>query len=151
MLPFSIGFYELVVIVTVLLLVVGPKGIPQLARTLGYWIRTLRKTVVELQELIAHDEVKKEIIEPWNEVVRAKDDALSSVKKVGQQVLDIEPVTATLFEPSHDTQSEQLDETSIPGEICQDDDNGSIDVDQATVSARRSDETSEFNKETDNG
>ena len=121
MLPFSIGFYELVVIVTVLLLVVGPKGIPQLARTLGYWIRTLRKTVVELQELIAHDEVKKEIIEPWQEVVRAKDDALSSVKQVGQKVLEIEPVTATLYEPSREGEADNHDQPSSFAEDCQDD------------------------------
>ena len=150
MLPFSIGFYELVVIVTVLLLVVGPKGIPQLARTLGYWIRTLRKTVVELQELIAHDEVKKEIIEPWQEVVRAKDDALSSVKQVGQKVLDIEPVTATLYEPSREGEADDLDQPSSSGDACQDDETKALGV-EASSMVEKSEQGSDLSKETDHG
>ena len=151
MLPFSIGFYELVVIVTVLLLVVGPKGIPQLARTLGYWIRTLRKTVVELQELIAHDEVKKEIIEPWQEVVRAKDDALSSVKQVGQKVLDIEPVTATLYEPSREGETDTLDQPSSSGDACQDDEARALGVESSSMVENQSEQTPDFSKETDHG
>ena len=71
--------------------------------------------MVELQELVAHDEVKKEIIEPWQEVVKAKDQAIDSVMQMGQQVLDVEPVQASLYAQSSE------DDGDVPSEMLEDD------------------------------
>ncbi len=40
---FDIGFQELAIIFLVALLVVGPKNLPEVARTLGKWMSELRR------------------------------------------------------------------------------------------------------------
>ena len=45
----SIGFPELIVIFVVALLVLGPRRLPEMARTLGRTLRELRRTVSDLQ------------------------------------------------------------------------------------------------------
>ena len=90
MLPFSIGFAELVVIFTVLLLVVGPKGIPQLARTIGGWVRMARRTMRELQDVVLDADLKEPLVKPWEEVVKARDQAIESVLAIGDDVLEAE-------------------------------------------------------------
>ena len=44
---FDIGFWELVVLAAVALLVVGPERLPQLVRDAGRWIRALRRFATE--------------------------------------------------------------------------------------------------------
>ena len=90
MLPFSIGFAELVVIFTVLLLVVGPKGIPQLARTVGGWVRMARRTMRELQDVVLDADVKAPLVKPWEEVVKARDKAIESVLSLNEDVIEAE-------------------------------------------------------------
>ena len=89
MLPFSIGFSELVIIFTVLLLVVGPKGIPQLARTIGGWVRMARRTMRELQDVVLDADVKEPLVKPWQEVVKARDKAIESVLSLDEDVVDV--------------------------------------------------------------
>ena len=98
MLPFSIGFSELVVIFTVLLLVVGPKGIPQLARTIGGWVRMARRTMRELQDVMLDADVKAPLVKPWEEVVKARDKAIESVLALDEDVIDAEVSTPSKTE-----------------------------------------------------
>jgi sec-independent protein translocase protein TatB len=57
---FGIGFGELVVILLVALVVVGPAGLPKAARTLGRILKAARRAVRELSdELDMEDEIKK--------------------------------------------------------------------------------------------
>ena len=64
MIPFGIGFSELIVIMLVLLLVVGPDKLPDLARLFGKGLRTARKASDELRDALAIDELKREIYRP---------------------------------------------------------------------------------------
>lgn len=63
---FDVGFWELVLIGVVLLLVVGPERLPKLARTAGMWIgrarRTLSAVKAEIDREIKAQELK-EILE----------------------------------------------------------------------------------------
>ncbi len=63
---FDIGFWELVLIGVVVLLVVGPERLPKLARTAGMWIgrarRTLSAVKAEIDREIKAQELK-EILE----------------------------------------------------------------------------------------
>ncbi len=67
MLPFGIGFGEVVLIGIVLLLVVGPHKLPELARTVGKGLRVVRKAGQELRDAVNLDEmrdVRREIYKP---------------------------------------------------------------------------------------
>lgn len=60
---FDIGFWELLVIGVVTLLVVGPDKLPGLARTAGHWVGRARRFVssvkADIDREIAADELKK--------------------------------------------------------------------------------------------
>lgn len=58
MLPFGIGFSELVVIAIVVLLVVGPHKLPEVARTLGKAVRVVRKAAQDLRSAVDIEEVQ---------------------------------------------------------------------------------------------
>jgi sec-independent protein translocase protein TatB len=82
MLPFGIGFSEMVMIVLVMLIVVGPKKLPEAARVIGRGIRALRKAGDELKNSLALEELKREIYQPLETIknfdpIREVKDALS--------------------------------------------------------------------------
>ncbi|HYQ72863.1 MAG TPA: Sec-independent protein translocase protein TatB, partial [Gammaproteobacteria bacterium] len=60
---FDIGFFEIVFIFIVTLLVVGPEKLPRVARTAGLWLGKLRGFVssvkADIDREIAADELKK--------------------------------------------------------------------------------------------
>ena len=60
---FDIGFFEIVCIFIVTLLVVGPEKLPRVARTAGLWLGKLRGFVssvkADIDREIASDELKK--------------------------------------------------------------------------------------------
>ena len=47
---FDFGFWEMVMILVVALLVVGPQRLPQLARTTGLWVGKIKRMAVNLRE-----------------------------------------------------------------------------------------------------
>lgn len=47
---FDIGFWELVIISIVALLVVGPERLPGLIRDVGRWVRAVRRFVVQTRQ-----------------------------------------------------------------------------------------------------
>jgi Tat protein translocase TatB subunit len=49
---FGIGFWELVIIAFVALLVLGPEKLPDVARQLGRGLRELKRTAADLQDSI---------------------------------------------------------------------------------------------------
>lgn len=70
MLPFGIGFSEIVAICIVLLIFVGPDGIPQAARAIAKVIKTVRGFIDEVRYSSEFDEVKREILDPIQEARR---------------------------------------------------------------------------------
>jgi sec-independent protein translocase protein TatB len=61
MLPFGIGFGELVIIALVLLLVVGPKDLPKIAQEVGKNVRKARRMLAQIQESSEVDEIKRAV------------------------------------------------------------------------------------------
>ncbi len=55
---FGIGFTELIVIFIVALLVLGPKRLPEVAKTLGKFYRDIKSTVDEVKTAVVDDTVK---------------------------------------------------------------------------------------------
>jgi sec-independent protein translocase protein TatB len=58
---FEVGFWELVLISVIALLVVGPERLPSLLRTAGLWIGRLRRTVSGLQAQLEREFELEEI------------------------------------------------------------------------------------------
>jgi Tat protein translocase TatB subunit len=67
---FGIGLPELLLILVVALVVLGPKRLPELARSLGRALAELKKTAEDLKENLNVDEewreVKKKLEEPFS-------------------------------------------------------------------------------------
>jgi len=57
---FNIGFAELIVILLVAFVVVGPKDLPRVARTLGRWVKTIKRMFNEFKEEAGLDDTIKE-------------------------------------------------------------------------------------------
>lgn len=58
---FNIGFSELILILLVAFLVVGPKDLPKVARTIGKWVRYLQELFQEFKAETGLDETIEEL------------------------------------------------------------------------------------------
>ena len=70
MLPFGIGFSEIIVVLLILIIFVGPEGIPQAVRTVTKVIKAIRSMIDEIKYSEEFDEVKREILQPLDEARR---------------------------------------------------------------------------------
>lgn len=57
---FNIGFSELILVLLVAFLIVGPKDLPKVARWLGRTVRRARQLIQELKKETGWDELEKE-------------------------------------------------------------------------------------------
>lgn len=62
---FDIGFFEVLVIAVVGLLVIGPERLPETVRAIGLWLgrlkRSLRETRSELEKQIGADDIRRQL------------------------------------------------------------------------------------------
>lgn len=62
---FDIGFFELLIIAIVGLVVIGPERLPEAARAVGLWIgrlkRSLRETRSELERQLGADDIRRQL------------------------------------------------------------------------------------------
>jgi sec-independent protein translocase protein TatB len=80
---FDIGWSELAVIAVVALVVIGPKDLPKVLRTAGFWMRKVRSIASEFQSSIEQmareaelDELRKQV-EDANKAKQSLEDQLS--------------------------------------------------------------------------
>lgn len=77
MLPFGIGFSEVLLILVVVLLVVGPQKLPEIARTLGRGVRMARRAGQELRDAIEIDDIRRSVydntVRPWQQATDIED------------------------------------------------------------------------------
>ncbi|MFZ5654362.1 MAG: Sec-independent protein translocase protein TatB [Pseudomonadota bacterium] len=61
----DIGFSELLLLVTVALIVIGPKRLPEAARFLGYWVGKLRRGLHnarrDMERELGLDDIRREV------------------------------------------------------------------------------------------
>lgn len=82
---FEIGFWELVVVAVVALIVVGPEKLPGLARTAGLWLGKARRMIANVKA-----EVDRELqLEELKRSFRQQAD-LADLKDLSQQVKSLE-------------------------------------------------------------
>lgn len=88
----SIGFPELVLVFVVVLLVFGPKKLPEFARTLGRIVREFRSTVDQAKTAIQDEVYKEGLAEPIQDLRRGIQHARSLGDEIGRelkQALDV--------------------------------------------------------------
>lgn len=73
---FDIGFWELVLIATIALLVVGPDRLPAFARQAGKWLGKFRRLINNLQR-----ELKQELLEEEGKAFKKKLNDLDDLMK----------------------------------------------------------------------
>ena len=72
---FNIGGAELIVILLIAFVVVGPKDLPKIARALGRFVRTIRSMVDEVKREAGLDELTKDLKSVEHDVKATADSA----------------------------------------------------------------------------
>ena len=99
---FDLGFFELLVIAVVALVVLGPERLPKAARMGGLWVRKARaqwySVKSEFERELAADELKRSLAEPAaqlrDEVAQAGRDVRGAVGDVDRGLRDAAPAAA---------------------------------------------------------
>ena len=111
----SVGAPEILVILVLALLVLGPERLPQAARTMGRWVAELRKLTGTLQAEM--QDVVDEVMRPVNETATVATDSFTSTVSTSgfgaDPVAGVEPDAATTSLPSAATSE------PVPGEATQ--------------------------------
>jgi len=74
---FDIGMQELVVILVVVLILFGPRRLPEIGRAIGKAVKELRRTTQDLREGIEQEppeEIRKEVEKKLSEDISKEDD-----------------------------------------------------------------------------
>ena len=68
----TIGWFEILVVVAVAIIVVGPKDFPIMLKKTGSWIRTIKSYITNIQNEVTDLEIDK--IEPEESKINNNDD-----------------------------------------------------------------------------
>lgn len=88
---FDIGWQEIIILLLIALIVVGPKDLPRIVRTAGQWMgkargyaRDFQRTIEEAADVTEIDAVKKEIDEANRELATARRDVAEGADGVNK-------------------------------------------------------------------
>ena len=92
---FDIGWQEIIILMLIALIVVGPKDLPRIVKTAGQWMgkargyaRDFQRTIEEAADATEIDAVKKEIDEANRELATAKRDVNEGADAVKRDVTE---------------------------------------------------------------
>ena len=111
---FEIGFWELVLVLVVALVVVGPERLPGLVRTIGYLIGKTKRTVnsirMEIAQELATEELKNTIArqvssEAFDEIIEETKSAVAPVLDALHASATAEPVSSEVEVPNKSPES----------------------------------------------
>jgi sec-independent protein translocase protein TatB len=104
---FDMGFWELVVIGVVALVVIGPERLPKVARIAGLWLGRARRTLSSVQDEIRRELKADELKEIMEKQARARPLETifeESTKRVAKPASEVEaPRPATSADPHAET------------------------------------------------
>ncbi len=103
----KIGFWEIIVIAVVALLVIGPDKLPEYMRSLGKGLAGMRKSMDEVTS-----DIQKEVVEPLQEVAQPLKDALEPVQDTVAKVNDtVNDVNKKMNDIQHPIQASKKRQT----------------------------------------
>ena len=94
---FDVGFWELLLIGVVGLLVIGPKRLPAVARTLGVWVgrgkRLITSVKADIEQEIRAEELKRIVKEqqennPLHEIIEDTKKDLDGIQSTASEAVD---------------------------------------------------------------
>ena len=85
----SIGFPELIMVFIVVLLVFGPKKLPEFAKLLGKTVREFRATVDQAKAVIEDEIYKEGLASPLQDMQRDIKDALNVYQDIDKDIHDV--------------------------------------------------------------
>lgn len=97
---FNIGFGELVVVLLIAFLVVGPEDLPKMARTLAKGIKGLKRMMGDLKEELA--------VEDDGNYIKEIKDGIAETKKLAEEYHPVKAVKKELasLDPLHDVKQD---------------------------------------------
>lgn len=102
---FDIGFFELILVAIVGLLVIGPERLPETVRTLALWLgrlrRTVRETRAELEQQIGADDIRRQLHN--EEIMRS----LNATREEIERAVNEDPVELPDVNPSHQADADK--------------------------------------------
>jgi len=108
---FGIGMPEMLLILAIALIVIGPKKLPDLARSLGRAMREFKKATNEFKETMHIDSELAEVKKAFNgindDVKGAVDLKLEPENKLPENKLDDQPGTDTADEDTKESKDEK--------------------------------------------
>ena len=118
---FGIGLPELIIIMVIALIVIGPKKLPELARALGKGMAEFRKATHELKESLDLDEeiqeVKNDLVDSVSGLEESLDiEETESVEEKKPQYKDFDEVIESYEKNKNEpvSENEAQEETSRP-------------------------------------
>jgi len=129
---FDIGFWELLVIAVVLLLVLGPERLPEVAKQAAFFMRKARRGMYRLRNEMK-DELGEDPFDGLKEARREMNDFKNDIKQMGRDLADSAEVDAQNQDKQADSQSDEKVMSDVEMEPIKS---------TSTVAAEKSDKTS---------
>ena len=108
---FDVGFFELLIIGIIALLVVGPERLPKVARTAGAWVGRMRSFVGSVKRDIAQ-EIEAEELKKAFDTTDSEQPLHDIIEETRQVFTDIKKEAASVTEGLDSTQSDGDPKTS---------------------------------------
>ena len=99
---FNIGFSELILILLVAFVIVGPRDLPKVAAALGRGVRTIRQFMREFQEETGIDDVVDEFKKTSRDLEKTFKEA-DPTQELKQAQKDVEDAVRSTAEAARDT------------------------------------------------
>jgi len=86
---FDVGFTEVTLIAIIALVVVGPKRLPALAKTAGFWVGKARRTLADVKRDIDREMDQAELRDVRDSIENAKSEIDTATSSVAESVSSV--------------------------------------------------------------
>ena len=119
---FDVGFWEILLILVLALVVIGPERLPGAARQAGFWVGKARRYIegvrTEVEQELDVNEFKRMLRNQEVQINELQQQIKSSVDDVGSEISKDIPSSDFLSDvPSHTFHDEKPDESADPDEV----------------------------------
>ena len=119
---FDVGFWEILLILVLALVVIGPERLPGAARQAGFWVGKARRYIEgvrsEVEQELDVSEFKRMLHNQEVQINELQQQIKSSVDDVGSEISKDVPSSDFLTDvPSHSSKDEQTDESADSDDI----------------------------------